>query len=153
MPTMQFNHMELTFPKGTFTPEFRADMKRFYGDVFGWKVIDFDFHGMDTIVLRPDKIQFLLLVESEQHLASPGMDHLGLLVESRAVVDDMLEECRRFAEKDDRCEVLDFGGRDSVTPRQTTHAFYVRYLTPIYFDIQCNEFAEGREPAHHWVYQ
>ena len=35
MSTMRFNHMELTFPKGTFTDDFRADLESFYGGVLG----------------------------------------------------------------------------------------------------------------------
>ena len=33
---MRFNHMELTFPRGTLTKEFREEIDGFYGAVFGW---------------------------------------------------------------------------------------------------------------------
>ena len=33
---MRFNHMELTFPVGTLTREFREEVDAFYGSIFGW---------------------------------------------------------------------------------------------------------------------
>jgi hypothetical protein len=32
------------------------------------------------------------------------------------------------------------------------HAFYVRYLLPIWFDVQCMEWQEGAEPPRRWIY-
>ena len=40
MATMRFNHMELSFAKGTFTQEFRDEVDSFYCDVLGWRAID-----------------------------------------------------------------------------------------------------------------
>ena len=34
----------------------------------------------------------------------------------------------------------------------TVHAFYVRYLLPIWFDVQCMEWAADAEPARQWQY-
>ena len=45
MPTMRFNHMELTFPRGTLTKEFREEVDAFYGSVFGWIGVDTDLNG------------------------------------------------------------------------------------------------------------
>jgi hypothetical protein len=68
---------------------------------------------------------------------SPGYDHLGLLHDSRDEVDDLLEACERYAEKDDRVLIQRYD--DLVYPELTVHAFYVKYLLPIYFDVQCME--------------
>jgi len=70
-------------------------------------------------------------------MQSPGYDHLGLLFSTRAEVDDKLDECKRFQEKDDRVQIREYD--DLVTGDLTTHAFYVKYLLPIYFDVQCME--------------
>ena len=40
MAEMRFNHMELTFPEGTLTKEFREEVDGFYGSVFGWMGVD-----------------------------------------------------------------------------------------------------------------
>jgi hypothetical protein len=29
----------------------------------------------------------------------------------------------------------------------------VKYLLPIFFDVQCMEYAPGTEPANRWVFQ
>jgi hypothetical protein len=34
----------------------------------------------------------------------------------------------------------------------TVHAFYVRYLLPIQFDVQVIEHAPGTEPGKRWQY-
>ena len=106
---------------------------------------------MDTYLLQPDDGQFILLAEADKHLESPGLDHLGLLMESREEVDEMLERCQRFQEKDDRLKIRTFN--DLITGNVIVHAFYVKHLLPIWFDIQIIERAEGSEgPAKRWAY-
>jgi hypothetical protein len=70
-------------------------------------------------------------------MSSPGVDHLGLLQDTRAEVDDLLEVCQRYQEKDNRVQIREY--EDLVYPQLTVHAFYVKYLLPIYFDVQSME--------------
>jgi hypothetical protein len=134
---MRFNHMELTFPRGTLTNEFREEIDAFYGAVFGWKGSDTEVVGQLCHILLPDADQFILLAESDKPMSSPGYDHLGLLHDTREEVDLLLEECERYAEKDDRVSIRRY--EDLVYPDLTVHAFYVKYLLPVYFDVQCME--------------
>ncbi len=152
MTKMRFNHMELTLPKGTFTDEWRADLDSFFSGILGWEVLSHKLGKLDTILLRPDDGQFILIAQADKHLESPGMDHLGLLLDTRDEVDHLLDQCRRFADKDDRMEIVDYTEKDLVTGNVTVHAFYVKYLLPLYFDIQVIEHAEGRGPARAWDY-
>ncbi len=138
---MRFNHMELTLPRGTLTRGFREEVDEFYGAVFGWSALDTEVVGQLCHLLMPDPDQFILLAESDAPLSSPGYDHLGLLQDSRAEVDRLLAECERFAEKDDRVRIIRY--EDLVYPGLTVHAFYVKYLLPVYFDVQSME----RDPA------
>jgi hypothetical protein len=39
-----------------------------------------------------------------------------------------------------------------VTPRVTQHAFYVRYLLPIWFDVCSLEYPPGGEPGRRWQF-
>ncbi|MCU1367788.1 MAG: hypothetical protein JWN39_3427, partial [Ilumatobacteraceae bacterium] len=59
--------MELTFPRGTLTPEFRAEVDAFYGPIFGWRAIDTPVMGQSChLLLLDDHVgQFLLLAESD----------------------------------------------------------------------------------------
>jgi hypothetical protein len=150
MSTMRFNHMELSFPRGTLTKEFREDVDAFYCDVLGWTSVDTDVIGQSCHILRPDDGQFILLAESDKSMSSPGYDHLGLLMDTRPEVDAMLAECQRFQEKDDRLRIKEY--EDLVGPRLTVHAFYVRHLLPIWFDVQCMEWPGGAAPSRQWQY-
>jgi hypothetical protein len=126
---------------GTLTSQFREEVDAFYGSVFGWSAIDTEVVGQMCHLLMPDAEQFILLAESAKPMSSPGYDHLGLLQDTRQEVDDLLEACERYAEKDDRVKIVRY--EDLEYPGLTIHAFYVKYLLPIYFDVQSFE----RRPA------
>jgi hypothetical protein len=137
---MRFNHMELTFPIGSLTTAFREEVDAFYSSIFGWSALDTEVVGQSCHLLLPDPEQFILLAESDRPISSPGYDHLGLLQDSREEVDDLLDACERYSEKDDRVKIRRY--EDLVYPGLTVHAFYVKYLLPIYFDVQSMERAE-----------
>jgi hypothetical protein len=138
---MRFNHMELTFPTGSLTQEVREEIDAFYGSIFGWSALDTEVVGQSCHLLMPDPDQFILLAESSKPMSSPGYDHLGLLQDTRQEVDDLLASCERYAEKDDRVTINRY--EDLVYPGLTIHAFYVKYLLPIFFDVQCMERADA----------
>ena len=142
---MRFNHMELTFPVGTLDAAFRKEVDAFYGDVFGWTGVDTEVVGQLCHILLTEGGggDFILLAESPKPMSSPGYDHLGLLQGTRGEVDDLLERCRRWRDKDDRVQLKEYD--DLVTGDLVVHAFYVKHLLPIYFDVQCME--RGGEPV------
>jgi hypothetical protein len=147
---MRFNHMELSFPVGTLTREFRDDVGAFFCTVLGWDSLDTEVVGQSCHLLRPDDGQFILLAESNEPMSSPGYDHLGLLMETRAEVDATLAECQNFQKKDGRLRIKEY--EDLVLPTVTVHAFYVKHLLPIWFDIQSMESPAGKEPSPRWQY-
>ncbi len=149
MPQVRFNHMELTFARGALDQARRDDIEAFYGGVLGWRTGPYELFGQVGHMLHPDDGQFILLMESDTPMAAPGWDHLGLLVETRQEVDELLEQCQRYQEKDDRLELQIFDG-DLTSPNIVCHAFYVRHLLPIWFDVQALEYRPGTEPARRW---
>ena len=152
MPTLRFNHMELTLPPGALERD-RDAIVTFYSEVFGFNAIEvplFDTAGL--LLATDDEVsQFLLLMEQDEHLHSPGYDHLGFLCESRAEVDDLMAKCKQWQKKDDRVCIKEY--EDLVIAPTTTHAFYLQYLLPIWFDIQVIEYEAGTEPKKSWVYR
>ena len=147
---MRFNHMELTFAPGTLTPEFREKVREFYGGVFGWECRDTEILGQNGLLMMLDEraTQFILLAESPKPMSSPGYDHLGLLHDTREEVDGL---CARIAalqesEPEIRLKVYE----DLVNPASTVHAFYVKYLLPIWFDVQCIEYSVPLERDWHY---
>ena len=57
---MRFNHMELTFARGTLTDAFREEVDAFYGSVFGWKSTDADVVGQRCHILLTGKSAYAL---------------------------------------------------------------------------------------------
>jgi hypothetical protein len=145
---MRFNHMELTLAPGLLA-ERRREIATFYGDLFGWESLDVPIVGQLGLLLRtdPETSQFILVTEQRKAMSSPGYDHLGLLQESRAEVDALLEKAKKWRERDPRVEIKEY--EDLRIGGTTTHAFYVRFLLPIWFDVQVIEY-EGTEPLRRW---
>jgi len=147
----RFNHMELTLPKGGLE-EHREEIKRFYGELLGWDAIDVPILGQTGLLLRtdPETSQFILVTEQNVHIDSPGYDHLGIIYDTREEVDAILEKTKKLQAQDDRVQIKEY--EDLVTGGVTTHAFYVKFLLPIWFDIQVQEFDEGSAPERSWTY-
>jgi hypothetical protein len=151
MATMRFNHMELTLARGTLTDEFRKQLDDFYGGIFGWRCHDIELLGGRQWYMEVDDGSFLLVAEHDRPMSSPGYDHLGLLMDTRAEVDHFLGECKAFAEGDDRVRIKEY--EDLVSGDVVVHAFYVKYLLPIWFDVQVIERGAGAPPRGRWVYE
>ncbi len=127
MAALRFNHMELTLAPGELS-RWRGDLSAFYSEVFDFDVIDFKIFEQTALVLRTDAegSQFLLILEHERSMASPGYDHLGFLVESPEAVDQRLQACRAWQAKDSRVEILEY----DPGARGHDHAFLLRPLWP-----------------------
>ncbi len=153
MPALRFNHMELTLPKGSLAPAGRDEIKCFYAEVFGFDALDVPILGQLGLLLRTDAdtSQFLLMTEMNDPLHSPGYDHLGFLYETRAEVDELLERCEKWQARDSRVRIKRYP--DLVQGGVTVHAFYVKHLLPIWFDVQCMEYAEAAAPARRWRFE
>ena len=137
MPNVRFNHLELTFARGTLTPAFRRDVADFYGPVLGWDARDVTVVGQDCLYLHVDDGQFILCAEVDDPISSPSYDHLGLLMDTRAEVDATLAAVQARAATDDRIRVKEYA--DLVTGGVTVHAFYLKFLLPLWFDVQVIE--------------
>ncbi|HKK53449.1 MAG TPA: VOC family protein [Myxococcota bacterium] len=145
----RFNHMELTLPQGELDLH-RKEIADFYGELFGWEAIDVPILGQIGLLLRtdPETSQFILVTEQKKYMDSPGYDHLGLLYDDREEVDALLAQAKARQALDPRVQIKEY--EDLVTGGVTTHAFYVRHLLPIWLDVQCQEYAEGAQPARAW---
>ena len=134
---MRFNHMELTFARGTLTDEFREEVDAFYGSVFGWKSTDTDVVGQRCHILLPDADQFILLAESDKPMSSPGIRPPRAAPGHPGGGRRAARGVQALPRKDDRVQIQEY--EDLVYPQLTVHAFYVKYLLPIYFDVQSME--------------
>ena len=65
-------------------------------------------------------------------------------------MDEKLALCKEWQSEDERLHIKEYD--DLVIAPTTTHAFYVQYLLPIWFDIQVIEYEEGAGPKKAWSY-
>ena len=151
MPKVRFNHMELTFPRGTLTPEFRSEIDSVFVDLLGWRASDVDIVGQHTHLLQPDDGQFILLAEGDRYMESPGYDHLGLLCDTRDEVDEILRACEKVQSVDGRMRIKRYDDLRYPTGH-VVHAFYFKWLLPIWFDVQSFEWPDGAGPERRWQY-
>ena len=147
----RFNHMELTLPQGALA-ERRREIAGFYADLFGWESLDVPILGQVGLLLRtdPETSQFILVTEQRKHMSAPGYDHLGLLFDRREEVDALLEKAKKWQERDPRVEIKEY--EDLRVAGTVVHAFYVRHLLPIWFDVQVIEYERGSEPPRVWTF-
>ena len=135
---VRFNHMELTLPRGTLTEAFRKEVDSVFVDVLGWRSSEVEVVGQLCHLLLPDPDQFILLAEGDRFMESPGYDHLGLLYETREEVDEVRTRLQEVAAADGRLQLKLYDDTRYPTGL-TVHAFYFRWLLPIWFDVQVLE--------------
>lgn len=150
MARIRFNHMELTLAPGQLDDQMRADLRAFYGDVLGWEMLDVEIVGGKQLLMRPDDGQFILVAEHAKPMSAPGYDHLGFLCDTPAEVDEILAQCRAHQATDDRMRIKEYD--DLVTGNVVVHAFYVKYLLPIWFDVQSITRKDGTLAEPRWHY-
>lgn len=134
---LRFNHMELTLPTGSLTDEFRTDVAAFYGEVFGFTSAPGHLFGQPTQTLKLVDGSFLLLIEGDEPMSAPGFDHLGFELSSRDAVDEARAKVEAWRRKDSRVRLKEFP--DGALDGRMYHAFYVRHLLPLWFDVQYSE--------------
>ncbi len=152
---LRFNHMELTLPMGSLDEGGdREAIKKFYSEIFGFRATDVFIVKQNALLLATDTetSQFILMTQMKEPMHSPSYDHLGFLVDSRAEVDELLAKCEKFQQHDDRVKIKNY---DDIPAGEnaTVRAFYVKYILPIYFDVQCIEYhSEDARPPKQWQY-
>jgi hypothetical protein len=146
---LRFNHMELSLPPGELT-RWRKDIAAFYADVFGFQALDFPLFDQMCLALQTDAeaSQFLLIVEHPRSMSAPGFDHLGFHLDTPEEVDEKLAACRAWQSRDPRVQIKEY--EDLVLEDTTTHAFYVRYGLPLWFDVQHIAYRADKQPERRW---
>lgn len=142
MSQARINHMEVTVAQGTLEALMPA-LKSFYCDALGLVPAHLDAFPGPHVFLNSDDFKsfFIYVAEHEQPMVVRGDDHLGFHMQDDQAVDRVLEACRGIATGDPRMEIREL---DDLDLAQThTHAFYFRYLLPIWFDIQHIEFKKA----------
>jgi hypothetical protein len=144
MPT--FNHVAMSVPADLLDADGRAELLRFYGEVFGWTEMPGMTLDRERMVLRVhSNEQFVFLIADAQPMACPRMDHFGLSVGAPSELYETVERARKFRERDPRVEIIEPEIEDYKVLK--LHNFYVRYRLPLMVEVQCYEWAPGVGPS------
>ena len=143
--TATFNHVALSVAPDALDEGGRADLLRFYSEVFGWGELPTLTADRERLVLRAwSNEQFVYLVADPEPMRCPATDPFGLSVGTPAELDEILERARKFREHDADVEIVEAKVEDFQVLK--LHSFYVRYRLPLMIEVQCFEWAEGFGP-------
>jgi hypothetical protein len=137
----RFNHVAMSMPADALGEANRADIVRFYDEVFGWNEIEQLTEDRRRLVLMAYRYdQFVFLIADEPHMTGPRLDHFGMSVETEEELDAFLERAKAFKEKDDRVDIIDKKAEDHGV--LVIKSFYVRYLLPLMIEVQYYEMKD-----------
>jgi hypothetical protein len=135
----RFNHVAMSLPADLLDEQGRADIVRFYSDVFGFQELPTETIDRKRLVLGAHTIeQFLFLIADDRPMTCPRLDHFGMSVATEEELDDMLSRAKAFRDHDDRVDIIDKKTDDRGMLAITS--FYVRYFLPMMIEIQWWDF-------------
>ena len=138
----RFNHVAMSLPADTLDESSRADIVRFYHDVFGWDELPTMTIDRQRLVLSAGRVdQFVFLIADDHPMAAPRLDHWGMRVATLDDLHELLSRTKAFAEHDDRVDIVDYDVDDQEVVK--IHAFYVGYLLPMMVEVQYWEWPSG----------
>jgi len=133
------NHVAISMPRAALDHAGRADILAFYGDVFGWQELPDQEEPGDPLILATGAFgQFVYLLPSDEPMRTDPMDHFGVLTDSLAELDGILDRANSFASHDDRVRVIARHARTTHGPTAdyTLTSGYVGFVLPLMVEIQ-----------------
>jgi len=131
----RFNHVAMSMPAAALDDRGRADIVRFYNEVFGWDEVTQMTEDHKRLVLSAYRFdQFVFLIADDSPMTAPRMDHFGMGVETIDQMDEMLAKAQAYKEKDDRVDIVDKSS-ETYGPVTIT-SFYVGYMLPMMIEVQ-----------------
>ncbi len=131
----RFNHVAMSMPAASLDDRGRADIVRFYNEVFGWDEVTQMTEDHKRLVLSAFRFdQFVFLIADDSPMTAPRMDHFGMGVETIDQMDEMLAKAQAYKEKDDRVDIVDKSS-ETYGPVTIT-SFYVGYMLPMMIEVQ-----------------
>jgi len=138
----RFNHVAMSLAPEELDAKARAEILRFYSEVFGWTEMPGLTLDRERLVLRAhSNEQFVFLVADPQPMRCPNGDHFGMSVATRADFDEVLARARAFGQRHPGVEID--GPHSEDFKVLVLHSFYVRYRLPLRIEVQHFAWAEG----------
>ncbi|HEY8216826.1 MAG TPA: VOC family protein [Acidimicrobiia bacterium] len=142
----RFNHVAMSMPSELLGADARADITRFYDEVFGWKEIpQMTDDGRRLVLSCYTYEQFVFLIAEDDPMTCARLDHFGISVATEAELDEILARAKAFQASDDRVEIIDKKTDDYEMLAITS--IYVRYVLPMMVEVQWWDFKDAAQPA------
>src|SRR5438093_1308805 len=88
----RFNHVAMSMPADALDEQGRADIVRFYKEVFGWEELPTETVDRKKLVMSAYRYdQFVFLIADDPPMATPPLDHFGMGVDTVEELDDFLD--------------------------------------------------------------
>jgi hypothetical protein len=136
----RLNHVAISVDATVMDEQGRADLLRFFSEVFGWVEGDNSTEKGNPLILYTGSLgQFLyLLPAQDEFMVTPNMDHFGLEVSSKEELLEILERVEAFRKTDARVRVTDVG---AMTTRYQDKEYtltnaYISFLLPLWIELQ-----------------
>jgi len=136
----RINHVAISVDAEVMDDAGRADLLRFFSEVFGWVEGDNSTEKGNPLILYTGSLgQFIyLLPANDEFMVTPNMDHFGLEVASKAELLEILDRVKAYGQKDARVRVTDVG---EMTTRHEDREYtltnaYVWFLLPLWIELQ-----------------
>ena len=127
-------------PRAALDDAGRADILAFYGEVFGWQELPDQDEPGDPLILATGAFgQFVYLLPSDEPMRTDPMDHFGVLAESLAELDGILERATDYAApRRPRVRVIARHARTTHGPTTdyTLTSGYVGFVLPLMVEVQ-----------------
>jgi hypothetical protein len=136
----------MSMPSELLGADARADITRFYDEVFGWKEIpQMTDDGRRLVLSCYTYEQFVFLIAEDDPMTCARLDHFGISVATEAELDEILARAKAFQASDDRVEIIDKKTDDYEMLAITS--IYVRYVLPMMVEVQWWDFKDAAQPA------
>jgi len=136
-PTL--NHVAISMDPAVLDDRGRADICRFYGDVFGWTEGDNTGEiGNPLIMYTGAFAQFVYLLPGDPYLRAPAMDHFGLQVATITELEAIVERAKVRRASDERVTLIDVHARSTQGPTHdyTLTSAYIGFVIPLLVELQ-----------------
>jgi hypothetical protein len=131
----RFNHVAMSVPADLLDEAGRADITRFYGEVFGWQEHPTMTEDRKRLVMGVHSYdQFVFVITDDNPMRAPTGDHFGMAVDSLDELMEVLRRAEAFAARDGRVDIIGYEVEDFGVLK--LHSFYVRYLLPLMVEVQ-----------------
>ena len=140
--TPRFNHVAMSMPAELRGADSRADITRFYDEVFGWKEIpQMTEEGRRLVLSCYTYEQFVFLIAEDEPMQCARLDHFGISVATEGELDEILDRARAFQARDERVDIIDKKVDDYEMLAITS--IYVRYVLPMMVEVQWWDFKDS----------